>query len=549
MYSFLPLTSQNLDQGQRDAQSRILNCDFHYSQKRASLERRKNDLVMQFDLLRQRKQGGLRRHRDPHAADECNPTPFLPGDAVNSQGHCHKSTEPVMYPDSPTIGSSQGKWRQNRDILCGTTPSDTKLMEQYLPATTYVPTATATRAVRPVTDRRDIMKLESNFLQTRFAHPITGRDARQGLWGTDSSMDYLDPVQRKKPKFEDRQISLKSSPRGRKSLEQDISDERSETAFQNLGHGYSGKRRTNNMSGAGHQEYLRKDNVTVPSSSTQDSEARVSVLALKTANKKSNSNRIHRSGSCYPLPVHPKPTAELSWPPADGVSKTVTSMIGGSKPTPNDFLGLNQLAELQSPHLPSKAAVKGYTSRPRLRLDTTFLSNELEEAEWSDNDSIKAAAGSTVVDEVNANELLAKTDCLHMPRSGPPTTHESILWSSEISKIDDVSKYSEFSSNETPLDTTPPRLTNSREPQPQLDTNIKKEIKSKIEEDLETLALTSEEQNSPSPNIEDQLDGTSWERVDVKGIEQDDAFFHQVVNPQKVGWGETARRTAWGWIR
>ena len=69
----------------------------------------------------------------------------------------------------------------------------------------------------------------------------------------------------------------------------------------------------------------------------------------------------------------------------------------------------------------------------------------------------------------------------------------------------------------------------------------------KLEDDLENISLASE--GSPSPDIDDQLDGTAWEKVDANGIEQDDEFYHQVANPQRVGWTETVRRGAWSWIR
>ena len=69
----------------------------------------------------------------------------------------------------------------------------------------------------------------------------------------------------------------------------------------------------------------------------------------------------------------------------------------------------------------------------------------------------------------------------------------------------------------------------------------------KLEDDLENISLASE--GSPSPDIDDQLDGTAWEKVDANGIEQDDEFYHQVANPQRVGWSETVRRGAWSWVR
>ena len=516
-----------------------------YTQKRASFEYRKNHLVMQFDLLRQRKQAGLRRHRDPYAVHDRNPSPIPLGDVVASRGHFHDSAKHVMCPDSPTMGPSQGNWRQIRDIPCDSTLSDTHVLGQYLPATAYNPSATAARAVRPVTNRRDIVKLESDFLQTRFAHPINGRDAREGLWSTDP----VHQVQRPKLTFEDRPISPKPSSREGKPLEHDTSDVPRETSFQDLTGGHLEKWHINNMSGVGHLEHHRKDNVTVPSSSIQDSEARASFLRHTTAKDESISNQIHQTVTYYPLPVPPKPTAKLSEPPANRVSTTTAFMIGDSKPTSNDSLGLNQLAELQKRHVMSRAALKDHTSRPSLKLDTTFLSSEPNKAGSTDNDSIKALAGSTVADELNANEPLAETDCLHMPLLEQSTAHESILTGSKISKIDATVEDSELGSNENPLDTTPPPPTNSPDPQPKLDTNNSKKITSNLEDGLETLTLTSEEDNSSSPDIDNQLDGTSWEKIDAKGIEQDDAYFHQVTNRQKVGWGEAARRTAWGWIR
>lgn len=69
----------------------------------------------------------------------------------------------------------------------------------------------------------------------------------------------------------------------------------------------------------------------------------------------------------------------------------------------------------------------------------------------------------------------------------------------------------------------------------------------KLEEGLENISLASD--SSPSPDIDDQLDGTAWEKIDADGIEQDDEFYHQVANPQKIGWTEAVRRGAWSWIR
>ena len=538
------MSSQIQDQGRQYAQSRILDCDILHTQKRASLEYRKNHLVMQFDLIRQRKQAGLRRHRDPYAAHDRNPTPIPLGDVVASRGHCHDSTK---HPDSSTIGPSQGKWRQIRDIPCDSTLSDTQVVGQYLPATAYKPSATAARAVRPVTNRRDLVKLEADSLQTPFAHSIDGRDAREGLWSTGP----LHQVQQPKLTFDDRLISPKPSSREGKSLEHDTSDVPTKIGFQDLIGGHSEKWHINNMSGVGHLEHHRKDNVTASSSLIQDSEARASVLRHTKAKDESISNRIHQTVSYYPLPVRPKPTAKLSGPPANRVSTTTAFMIGDSNPTSNDSLGLNQLAELQKRHGMSRAALKNHTSRPSLKLDTTFLSSEPNEAGSSDNDSTKALAGSTVADALNANELLAETDCLHMPLLERSTAQESILTGPKSSKIDATVEDSELGSNETPLDTIPPPPppTNSPEPQHNNNNNNNKEIKSNLEDDLETLTLASEEHNSPSPDIYNQLDGTSWEKIDAKGIEQDDAFFHQVTNRQKVGWGEAARRAAWGWIR
>ncbi|KAG7007254.1 short chain dehydrogenase atnD [Physcia stellaris] len=62
----------------------------------------------------------------------------------------------------------------------------------------------------------------------------------------------------------------------------------------------------------------------------------------------------------------------------------------------------------------------------------------------------------------------------------------------------------------------------------------------KLEDDLENMSLASD--SSPSPDIDNQLDGTAWEKIDADGIEQDDEFYHQVANPQKVGWTEAMRR-------
>ena len=537
VYAFLPLSSRNQDHRQLHAQSRI---KILFAQKRASLEYRKNDIAVQFDLLRQRKQAGLRQQRDSYSTDDRNPTPILRGDVVDSRHQCHTSAEPVMYPDSPTIGPSQCKRQQPQDVLGDTTLPDTELTEHYLPTTTYDPTATAIRTVRPVANP-DIVKLESNFLQTHFAHPVTGLDAPRGLQGRDPPLHQLQPP---KLTLEDRQISLKPSSQEGKLSERDTPDEPSGTAFQNLIDEHLEDWPVNKMSGVRHQEYLRKGNVPMPSTSVEDSKARASVL--KTTNNKSNSTLIHRSVTCNPLLLHPTPSVEPPGSPADRASTPAIVVNGSSKPTHNNSLGLDQLPERQSPHVMSKAAVKGYTSRPSLKLDTTFLSNKPTEAEWSDNDSIKATAGSAIADELNANELLVESDCLHMPLLEQSTVHESILAHSQASKIDVDSG---FDSCENPLDTTPPPPTNSPELQPQLDANSNKEAKSNLEDDLETLALTSEEENSPSPDIDDQLDGTSWEKIDAKGIEQDDAYFHQVANPPSVGWGEAVRRTAWGWIR
>ena len=467
---------------------------------------------------------------------------FPPHNAVDSRDHLHYNTKPILYPDSPTLGPWQGNWQQVRDIPCDSTLSQTEPTEQYLPATTYDPIAIAAPTVRPVTHRRDHLKHESSFSQTRFAQPITGRDAREALCPTGLGTDYLHEIHRPNTTLKDSQISFKPSFGEGNSLGHDTSDETTETAFPNIMRNW----RTNNMSGVGHQEHLRKGNVAVPSPSVQDTEARASISRRNTATDKLNRNRVHRSTSRYPLPIPAKPIVDSSGSFADRIPKTANFKIGNSKPIQNDSGGLNKPEEVQKPHVMLRAAMKGDTSRPGLKLDTTFLSCEPEVVEWSDNDSIKATAGSTIADEPKANELLAEMDCHHIQS----TAHESILTSSKTSKIDATVTERNLGSNEKPLGTTPPPPTKTQETQTKVvAVDDKEEMKPNLEDDLEILTLTSEENNSPSPDIDNQLDGTSWEKIDAKGVEQDDAFFHQVANPQKVGWGEAARRTAWGWLR
>lgn len=508
---------QKQDQGQRDVESRILHCDVTYAQKRASLDYRKKDLVMRFDLIRQRKQAGRQLCRDPYIADDRNSMPML------SWGHRHDSTKPVNYPDSPTIGPSQYL-------------TDRELLATHLPTATYHATATATGATRPMIDRQGMAKLKKDYLQSCSAR-------------IDPEKGYLHHGQRPKSIIEQRLTSLKPSSQKGESVEHPNSHGPTKIVFEDLTDGHLGKSCINNEPGVGGQEYLRKGNLHMPSSSIQESEAGASVLGHNTAKNKSNTKRIHRSLSCHPLRIPPKLIVESSGPPTDRVSTAATFRTGSSKPTQQESLGLNQLAELQEPPLIPNAAVKCDKSRPSLKLDTTFLSSEPDKAEWSSNGSIKATVDSAMGGELNANELQAESDCLHMPLLEHSTADESILASSKISKVDVSAKDGGPGSNENPLDTVPPPATTSPEPQPKLDTNDNKEVNWNFEDELETLTLTSEDDNSASFQVENQLDGTSWEKIDAKGIEQDDEFFHQVTNPQKVGWGEGARRMAWGWIR
>lgn len=506
------MPSQNQNPGQRLAHSRFLDCDNLYAQKRANFDLRKKDIEQQFEMRRQRKQ-----QRDKAATELRNRMLFQSGYAVDPPGHGHYITKPALYPDSPTLGTPQGKWGPLRENLCDP-------MEQYLPATTYDPTAIAGRAVRP-----------------RFAQPNAGRGARDGLCATAPDTDYLDQIQRLRSAFKDSTTSLEPSSRKGKSLE---SDEPTRTAFQDVIDGNMEKWRINNMSGVGHQEDLRKGNVTVPSPPVQDFDVWASIKRQNAVLDTLIRERIHRSVSHYPLPVSTKPIV-ASGPSADRVSKTVTFKIENSRPTHKNSVDLNKLEEVQKSHVMSEAAVKGSTSRPGLKLDTSFLSSEPKEVEWSDNDSIEATAGSTIADE-----LLREEDCLHMPLVGQSTAHESILASSKTSKIDATATDMKSDSNEKPLDITPPAPTKTQVIEPDFDAvNGKEEVKANLQDDLETLTLTSEEGNSPSPDIDSQLDGTSWVKIDAKGIEQDDALFHQVANPQNLGWGEAARRTAWGWLR
>ena len=537
------MSSQN--QAQQQALSRLRGHDILYAQKRATLECRKKEIEMRFESLRQHKQARLRQQRNTYAADIRNPISFPPHNAVDFRAHHHYNTEPVLYPDSPTLGPWQDNWQQVRDIPCDSTLSQTEPTVQYLPATTYDPTAIAVPTVRPVTHCRDLNH-ESSFLQAHFAQPITRRDTREAVCPTDLGTDYLREVHGPKSILKDSQTSFKPSFGEGKSLERDTSDETTEAAFQNVIDGSLEKWHINNMSGVGHQEHLQKGNVTVPSPSAQNTEARASISRPNAATDRLNCNRFHLSTSCYPLPIPPKPSVDSSGSSADKVTKTASLKIGNRKPTQNDSGGLNKPEELQKPHVVSKSAVKGMTSRPGLKLDTTFLSCEPEAVEWSDNDSIKATAGSTIADELNANELLAETDCHHIQS----TAHESILTSFKTSKIDATVMDRNLGSNEKIMGTTSPPPTKPQETQTKVvAVDDKEEVKPNLEDDLEILTLTSEENNSPSPDIDNQLDGTSWEKIDAKGAEQDDAFFHQVANPQTVGWGEAARRTAWGWLR
>ena len=501
------MPSQTQNPGQRLAQSRVLECDNLYAQKRANFDSRKKGIEQQFEMRRQRKQ-----QRDRHATELRNRMLYRSGYAEGYWGHGHYNTKHVLYPHSPTLETPQGMGGPLRENLCGS-------MEQYLPATTYDPTAIAARAVRP-----------------RFAQPNAGRDAREGLCVTGPDTD-LDQLQRLQSAFKDSPTSLKPSSRKGKSLE---SDQPAGTAIQDV----MEKWHINNMSGVGHQEDLRKGNVTVPSPSVQDLDAPASIKWQNTALDKLIRKRNLQSVSHYPVPVSTKAIV-ASGPSGDKVSKTVTFKTESSNPTHNDSVDLNK------PDVMSKAAVKGPTSsRPGLKLDTTFLSSEPKDVEWSNSDSIEATAGSTIADELSTNELPADSDCLHMPLVGQSSAHESILPSSKTSKLDATATDNELGSSEKFLDTTPPPPSSTQETGTKLDAvNDEEEVKPNLEEDLETLTLTSEEGNSPSPDIDDQLDGTSWEKIDAKGIEQDDAFFHQVANPQNMGWGEAARRKAWGWLR
>ncbi|KAL8782374.1 MAG: hypothetical protein Q9195_009650 [Heterodermia aff. obscurata] len=375
---------QNQDQGQYYAKSRkVFECDFIYAREQSVIKYRKKDLMVQFNLLWQRKQARLRCQRDPYA------------------------TNPI----------------------------------------------TATR------------------LRTGYAHPITRSDAREG------PLDQWYP---------------------------------------------------NKTAGAGHQPYLWNRNFTILTSSNQHSED-------NTVNMNSNSNRIYRMGSYYPVPVPAKRTVDPPRYAAAIHSTTAPFMIGNSTPTHNDSLGLSQLAELQEPPVMSQAVVEGHTSRPSLKLDTSFLSSEPNEAEWSGNDSVNGTADSTMGDESNENEPLGESDCLHMPLLEQPSAHEPVLASSEESEIDSPVEDSELSSSEI---IAPPPPTNSPEPHSELGTNDNKDIKLNLEDDLENLTLISDDddddENSPSPDMDNQLDGTTWEKIDAEGIEQDNTFTNQIVNPQKV---------------
>lgn len=212
---------------------------------------------------------------------------------------------------------------------------------------------------------------------------------------------------------------------------------------------------------------------------------------------------------------------------------------------------------------------KALETKPSLKLDTTFLSKSTEESEVKEATDKKATdkdakIGDLIAEEHTAVEPIEEEANTDKPFSDPARESDiskdvphhkeraagsPVIESSDYTKAE-VMGTTRGTANDanTPVSKIFRTAADSGRRNSGSNAHLVNEDEGReLGDDLENLSLNSE--NSSSPDIDDQLDGTSWEKVDVNGMDQEDELYHQVANPQNVGLIETARRKAWGWIR